>query len=427
MSKSAELNVGGNSYKLPLIKGTENEVALDISLLRRESKLITIDPGYGNTGSCKSQITFIDGEKGILRYRGINIEELAVHSSFLETAWLLINGELPNQETLKNFADKISSYSELNDSFKQFFKCFPRKAHPMAVTGSMVGALATFYTDDSIEEGNEQIATFHLIGKVASIVAFAYKHSIGEDFINPQYGLDYSSNFLYMLFKNSNNEYLADPIVSKTMDLLFLLHSDHEQNCSTSTVRIVGSSQVNIFSAITAGINALWGPLHGGANQAVIEMLDNILISGDKGKDFLEKIKNKKTGLRMMGFGHRVYKSFDPRALLIKKACFQLLKKLNVESPLLDLALQLEENALNDEYFIERKLYPNVDFYSGIILNAIGLPVNMFTTLFVIGRIPGWIAQWNEMKRDPDNKIARPRQLYTGENKRSYVVLKNRK
>ena len=427
-TEAARIAIAGSEYELPVVRGSEGEVAVDISRLRRQAGVITIDPGYGNTGSCRSSITFIDGERGILRYRGVPIEQLAEHSSFLEAAWLLMEGELPNREQLDTFIDHITYHTMIHEDVKRFYAGFPHQAHPMAITGAVVGALSTFYPD-SMQVTNDremEIAVHRLIAKVPTIVAYSYKHSMGQPFMSPLNRLDYASNFLQMMFATPAEDYEVDPVVARTMDLIFLLHADHEQNCSASTVRMVGSSQANLFSAISAGVHALWGPLHGGANQAVVEMLEQIQATGDDGRQFLEKVKNKRAGTRLMGFGHRVYKNFDPRARIIKRACFEVLERLNVSTPLLDLAVQLEEIALRDEYFIARKLYPNVDFYSGIILQALGVPVNMFTTLFTIGRLPGWIAHWKEMIHDPETKIARPRQIYTGPRERPYVPMDQR-
>jgi citrate synthase len=428
MSETAVLHVNGGTFELPVLKGSEDELAVDISKLRQQSGVITMDPGYANTGSCRSAITFIDGERGVLRYRGIPIEQLAAGSHFLECAWLLMYGELPSKQQLDEFTDHITYHTMVHEDVKRFYAGFPKDAHPMAITGAVVGALATFYPD-SMQVGNDremEVATHRLIAKVPAIVAYSFKHSIGQPFMTPLNKLDYASNFLHMMFATPAEEYEVDPLIAQTMDQILLLHADHEQNCSASTVRMVGSSQANLFSAISAGVHALWGPLHGGANQAVIEMLGQINSTGDDGKQFLQKVKDKKTGLRLMGFGHRVYRNFDPRAQILKKATFDLLEKLNLSNPLLDIAIQLEEIALNDDYFIERKLYPNVDFYSGIILQAIGVPVNMFPTLFAIGRLPGWIAQWSEMIHDPDNRIARPRQIYVGPKEHPYVPMSER-
>ena len=426
--EAARISIEGTDYELPVVRGSEGEVAVDISRLRNQAGVITIDPGYGNTGACRSSITFIDGERGILRYRGVPIEQLAEHSSFLEAAWLLMEGELPNRKQIGTFIDHITYHTMIHEDVKRFYAGFPHQAHPMAITGAVVGALSTFYPD-SMEVTNDremEIAIHRLIAKVPTIVAYSYKHSMGQPFISPLNKLDYAANFLHMMFATPAEEYEVDPVVARTMDLIFLLHADHEQNCSASTVRMVGSSQANLFSAISAGVHALWGPLHGGANQAVVEMLQQIRASGDDGRQFLDKVKNKRAGMRLMGFGHRVYKNFDPRATIIKRACFDVLERLEVSNPLLDIAVQLEEIALRDEYFIARKLYPNVDFYSGIILQALGVPVNMFTTLFAIGRLPGWIAHWLEMIHDPETKIARPRQIYTGARERPYVPMDRR-
>ena len=428
MSETAVLRIDGGTFELPILRGSENEVAVDISKLRQEAGVITMDPGYGNTGSCRSAITFIDGERGVLRYRGIPIEQLAERSNFLEAAWLLMYSRLPTREELDEFTTHITYHTMVHEDVKRFFAGFPKDAHPMAITGAVVGALATFYPD-SMEVSNDremEIATHRLIAKVPTIAACSYKHSIGQPFMHPINRLDYAANFLHMMFATPAEDYEVDPLLARTMDLILLLHADHEQNCSASTVRMVGSSRANLFSAVSAGVHALWGPLHGGANQAVIEMLGQVRNSGDDGKAFLQKVKDKQTGVRLMGFGHRVYKNFDPRATILKKACFEVLERLKLDNPLLDIAVQLEEVALADEYFIERKLYPNVDFYSGIILQAIGVPVPMFPTLFTIGRLPGWIAQWSEMIHDPDTKIARPRQVYVGETERRYVPIEER-
>lgn len=424
----AHISVNGNKYNLPVINGTEDELAVDISTLRRQSGVITIDPGYANTGSCQSGITFVDGENAILRYRGIPIEELAEHSSFLEVALLLIKGLLPTRLQLDEFIENLSEHVILDDSLKQLFEGFPTDAHPMAITGTIVGALSAFhpYSVNTTDEKDVQAAVYGLIGKIPTIVAHSYRHSQEQRYMPPLENYDYVSNFLHMMFSTSSLQFELDPIVVQTMDLMFLLHADHEQNCSASTVRIVGSSKANLFSAISAGIHALWGPLHGGANQAVVEMLQDIQSSGDNGQKFLEKVKNKKAGIRLMGFGHRVYRNFDPRASIIKRACFEIIERLNVSNPLLEIAIQLEEIALKDDYFISRKLFPNVDFYSGIILQALGVPVNMFTTLFTIGRLPGWIAHWLEMLSDPEYRIARPRQIYTGATKHSYIPIEKR-
>ncbi len=428
MAGTAELRLGDQKIDLPIIEGTEQERAIDIRKLRGQTGYITFDPGYGNTGSCRSAITFIDGEQGILRYRGYSIEELAEKSSFLEVAYLLIFGELPKTAELKNFIESIRRHTMLHEDFKRFYGAFPKDAHPMAACSAAVGALATFYPDslDPTDPRQVEISVHRLIAKLPTMAAYAFKHSIGQPFLYPDNSLDYVGNFLYMLFGTPCEAYEVDPVLRDAFDLLLILHADHEQNCSTSTVRLCGSSMVNLFSAISAGINALWGPLHGGANQAVIEMLAAIRDEGLSARQFVERAKDKDDTSRLMGFGHRVYKNFDPRMKIIKKACFDVLGKLGVHSKLLEIAVQLEEIALNDDYFIERKLYPNVDFYSGVIYNAIGTPKNMFTAMFAIGRLPGWIAQWVEMHRDPDIKIGRPRQIYEGPTLRHYVQIEKR-
>ncbi|HEY2953675.1 MAG TPA: citrate synthase [Candidatus Eisenbacteria bacterium] len=422
---SATLEYDGKSVTLPLITGSEGEVAIDIQALRAKTGLITIDPGYGNSGSCRSAITFIDGEKGILRYRGYPIEELAEMSNFLEVAWLLIYGELPTAEELTGFARDITHHTMLHEDFVRFFQAFPKDAHPMPVSAAAVAALATFYqqpeTDQSIH-----FAILRLLAKMPTIAAYAYKHSIGQPFLYPDNRLDYSSNFLRMMFGTPCEEYSADPVLARAVDLLLILHADHEQNCSTSTVRMVGSSRANLFASISAGISALWGPLHGGANQQVIEMLEKIELEGGDAQKFVDRAKDKRDNSRLMGFGHRVYKNYDPRAAILKKSCTSVLNKLGIRSHLLEIAMKLEEIALKDDYFVSHKLYPNVDFYSGIIYQAIGFPVNMFTVMFTLGRLPGWIAQWMEMRRDPETRIARPRQVYTGSVQRAYGPITSR-
>jgi citrate synthase len=428
MAETAEIRVGDKSIQVPLIIGSEGERAIDISKLRSELGVITLDPGYANTGSCRSAITFINGEEGILRYRGIPIEELAEKSSFLEVSFLLIYGKLPSSDELSYLTESIRRHTMLHEDFKKIYSALPKDAHPMAACSATVGALATFYPD-SLEPRNPkevEISVHRLLAKLPTLAAYAYKHSVGQPFMYPKNELDYVGNFLRMMFGNPCEEFEVDPVVQKALDLLFILHADHEQNCSTSTTRLVGSSMVNLFGAISAAINSLWGPLHGGANQAVIEMLAEIRDEGMTGRQFVERAKNKDDTSRLMGFGHRVYKNFDPRAKIIKGACFDVLNKLGVHSKLLEIAVELEEIALKDEYFIERSLYPNVDFYSGVIYNAIGTPSNMFTALFAIGRLPGWIAQWVELHQDPDFKIGRPRQVYTGPTVNHYVPIGER-
>jgi citrate synthase len=427
MSETAELRFGESSIELPLIEGTEGERAIDISELRSKTGLITLDPGYGNTGSCESSITFINGEEGILQYRGYPIEELAEKCSFLEVAYLLALGELPNKEQLDEFRDSIRYHTMLHEDFKAFFGALPKDAHPMAACSAAVGALATFYPDslDPWVPREVEISTHRLLAKLPTIAAYAYKHSVGQPFIYPDNRLSYVGNFLRMMFATPCEPFEVDPVVEKAIDLLLILHADHEQNCSTSTVRLVGSSHVNLFAATSAGINALWGPRHGGANQEVIEMLQAIAEEGLTAKEFVDRAKNNDDTSRLMGFGHRVYKNFDPRAKIIKKACYDVLERLGVHSKLLEIAIELEELALKDEYFVERKLYPNVDFYSGVIYNAIGTPENMFTAIFAIGRLPGWIAQWNEM-HEQRQKIGRPRQIYQGATKRQIQPIESR-
>jgi citrate synthase len=428
MDDVAQLRIGDKTVELPIITGSEGETAIDISKLRSESGVITLDPGYGNTGSCQSAITFIDGDRGILRYRGITIEELAEKSTFLEVAYLLVYGALPKQEELDSFDESISAHTMIHEDFKRFFGALPKDAHPMAACSAAIGALATFYPDslDPHDSRQVDICVHRLIAKLPTMAAYAYKHSIGQPFMYPRNDLGYVGNLLHMLFGTPCEEYLVDPTIRKAIDLLLILHADHEQNCSTSTVRIVGSSMVNLFSAISAGIQALWGPSHGGANQEVIEMLEAIRDQGMTTREFVEKAKMGNSSVRLMGFGHRVYKNFDPRMKIIKQSCYEVLQKLGVRTKLLEIAVELEEIALKDDYFIERKLYPNVDFYSGVIYNAIGTPTNLFTALFALGRLPGWIAQWMEAHSDPAFKIGRPRQVYTGPLETAYTPIDNR-
>jgi citrate synthase len=417
---SARIEFDGKTVSLPVVEGTEGERAIDIEKLRAQTGLITLDPGYGNTGACTSAITFIDGEKGILRYRGYPIEDLAKKSTFLEVAWLLLYGELPKMTDLMTFTREVTHHSLLHEDFGKFFGALPKDAHPMPVCAAAVGALATFYQD---AENEQQIhdTIVRLIAKMPTIAAYSYKHSIGQPFIYPLNRLEYSANFLRMMFATPCEPYEVDPVLARAVDLLLILHADHEQNCSTSTVRMVGSSRANLFASISAGISALWGPLHGGANQQVIEMLERIEVEEGSAEKFLAKAKDKNDTARLMGFGHRIYKSYDPRAAIVKKACSDVMSRVGVSSRLLEIAMRLEEIALQDDYFVSRKLYPNVDFYSGVIYKALGIPENMFTVMFTIGRLPGWIAQWLEMRRDPSFRIARPRQIYTGAPQRAYV------
>jgi citrate synthase len=429
MSDKAILRVNGKDIELPVIVGTENEQGVDISKLRGKSGVITLDPGYANTGSCRSAITFVDGEKGILNYRGIPIEVLAEKSTFLETAYLLIRGKLPTRTELDRFTQEITRHTMLHEDMKRFYEGFPkRRAHPMAVCAAVVSALSAFYPEflDPPDGGEEGGAVTRLLAKFPTIAASSYKHSIGQPFVYPNNRLEYSPNFLHMMFATPCEPYEVDPIVSKALDLLLILHADHEQNCSTSTVRMVGSSLTNLFASISAGINALWGSLHGGANQKVIEMLESIAAGEGNAERFVERAKSRDDTTRLMGFGHRVYKNYDPRAKILKRTCHEVLEKLGVQSKLLEIALKLEQIALKDEYFVKRSLYPNVDFYSGVIYQAMGVPTNMFTVLFAMGRLPGWIAHWVEMHQDPDFKIGRPRQIYTGPTGVRYVPLAER-
>src|SRR6202047_2887412 len=417
MSEHAELNWDGNKALLPLIKGTGGERAIDISKLRGQTGLITLDSGYGNTGSCQSAITFIDGEKGILRYRGIPIEELAEQSTFVETAYLIIYERLPSRAELRRFSDLLTLHELIHEDMKFHFEGFPSNAHPMAILSSMINAAGCYYPDllAPQEAQNFDQATAFIISQVRAIAAFAYRKSRGLPFIYPKPQYKYTPNFLHMMFSLPYADYELKPEVVRALDLIFLLHADHEQNCSTSTVRMVASSKAGLFASVASGVCALWGPLHGGANQAVLEMLEEIHREGDDGSRFIEGAKDKKSGRRLMGFGHRVYKSHDPRAKIIKKQCDDLLAELKISDPLLDIALRLEQAALHDPYFIERKLYPNVDFYSGIMMRAIGIPLQMFTVIFAIGRMPGWIANYREVSESEAGRLCRPRQIYIGE------------
>ena len=416
----AQLHYDGGDLAMRVIEGTEHERAIDIAQLRSKTGLITLDPGFGNTGACTSAVTFIDGDRGILRYRGYPIEELAEKSTFLEVAWLLMKGELPSAAELEAFSNSVRHHTMLHEYFGRFFEGLPKDAHPMPVCAAAVGALATFYQQPENEQTTQDTIT-RLIAKMPTLAAYSFKHSLGQPFIYPRNALDYASNFLHMMFATPCEEYDVNPTLAKAIDLLLILHADHEQNCSTTTVRVVGSSRVNLFASIAAGISALWGPLHGGANQEVVEMLERIEAEGGDAQKFVDRAKSKKDNSRLMGFGHRVYKNFDPRAVILKKACMDVLNTLGVTSKQLEIAIKLEEIALADEYFISHKLYPNVDFYSGIIYKALGIPVNMFTVMFALGRLPGWIAHWLEMRNDPATRISRPRQVYTGPTQRTYV------
>ncbi|MBI2826464.1 MAG: citrate synthase [Planctomycetia bacterium] len=425
---SAKLRLGDQEIDLPIIEGTEQERAVDISHLRAETGFITLDEGYVNTGATTSTITYLDGEQGILRYRGYPIEVLARECDFLETSYLLIYGELPNAEQLVTFRNHLRRHTMLHEDMKSFYNGFPRDAHPMAILSSVVGALSTFYQDslDPRDPGQVEISIYRLMAKLPTIAAFSYKKSIGQPFVYPQNDLEYCENFLRMMFAVPSEPYKLDPDFVEALNLLLIVHADHEQNCSTSTVRMVGSSNANLFASISAGICALWGPLHGGANQACIEMLEQIRASASGVGKYVDMAKDKNSGFRLMGFGHRVYKNYDPRATIIKSMCDRLLGKTKIQGSIFEIAQELENTALSDPYFVERKLYPNVDFYSGIIYRAMGIPVQMFTVLFAIGRLPGWIAHWMEMHASPTKKICRPRQIYTGPREREFVPLHKR-
>ncbi len=428
MSNTAEIKVGGETYELPVIEGSEQERAIDISALRGQSGTITIDPGFKNTGSTTSAITFLDGEKGILRYRGYSIEELAEKSNFLEVSFLLIYGHLPSKQEYTSFEESITKHTLVHEDVKKILEGFPSTAHPMGVLSSLVCAQTAFYPEslDPNRSADEvDMSIIRLIAKMPTFAAWSYKNQIGQPVNYPDNQQNYTANFLKMMFANPAEQYEVDPVVANALDKLLILHADHEQNCSTATVRVVGSSHASMYASISAGINALWGPLHGGANQAVIEMLENIKKDGGDTKKWMAKAKDKNDPFRLMGFGHRVYKNFDPRAKIIKKAADDVLEKLGVKDPVLDIAKGLEEEALRDPYFVERKLYPNVDFYSGIIYRALGIPTDMFTVMFAMGRLPGWIAQWKEMRENKE-PIGRPRQVYTGANERPYVGMSDR-
>lgn len=419
---TAKLNLNGQDYELPIVEGTENETGLDISSLRGTSGTITLDPGFGNTGACQSSVTFINGEEGILRYRGYPIEQLAGNATFVEVCFLLIFGHLPSTEELADFSEQLTYHSMIHEDMKKFFEGYPPTAHPMAILSSMVASLSTYYPEASSDESN----IIRLLAKVKTIAAYAYKKSIGQPIIYPRNSLTYCENFLHMMFAVPTEEYPVDPLLVRALNSLLILHADHEQNCSTSTVRIVGSAQANLFASIAAGICALWGPLHGGANQKVLEMLEMIREDNCDYLKYVNMAKDKDSEFRLMGFGHRVYKNFDPRATILRKTADEVLNKLGINDPLLEIAKSLEEVAFNDEYFVERNLYPNVDFYSGILYRAMGIPTNMFTVMFAIGRMPGWIAHWKEQEDDPRGRIGRPRQIYTGPEKREYVPIADR-
>ncbi len=428
MELTAKLVIDGKTFELPIIEGTEGEKAIDISRLRQETGLITLDPGYANTGSCQSNITFMNGEKGILRYRGIPVDQLAEHSTFVETAYLLINGELPTRSQLTRFSVLLNDHSLVHEDMREFFESFPRRAHPMGILTSMVNALRAFYPElpERTEEEEINVTFTRLLSKLRTMAAMSYKISRGHRVVYPRHDLTYAANFLNMMFDSPVRPYEIDDDLVDALNVFWILHADHEQNCSTAAVRLVGSARVNLYAAISAGISALWGPLHGGANQAVVEMLSDIEASGGDVDPFVARARDRNDPFRLMGFGHRVYKTYDPRAIIMKKMCDKVLKKLKRHDPLLDIARKLEEVALKDPYFIDHNLYPNVDFYTGILLRAIGIPINMFTVMFAIGRLPGWISQWKESMDDPKWKLHRPRQIYTGLNEKDYVPMGDR-
>lgn len=421
----AKLSFRGKEYDLPIIEGSEGEVGLDITALRNQSGAIAFDPGYGNTGACKSAITFIDGDKGILRYRGYPIEELAEKSSFIEVSYLLLNGELPTSEQLSNYNDQLTHHSLIHEEMKKMFEGYASTAHPMGMLAAMVASLSGYYTDsDKISDVN--LNAIRLLSKIKTIAAFSYKKLLGQPYVYPQNSLSYTADLLHMMFAVPSEHYSVSPVLEDALDKVLILHADHEQNCSTSTVRMAGSSRANLFATISSGISALWGPLHGGANQEVLMMLEQIRQDNCDYKKYVNLAKDKNSGYKLMGFGHRVYRNFDPRAKILKEASDRVLHDLKVFDPLLDIAKNLERVALEDEYFIERKLYPNVDFYSGIIYRAMGIPMNMCTVMFALGRLPGWLSHWKEMVSDQSLKINRPRQIYTGETQRTYVPIYER-
>jgi citrate synthase len=428
-TEAARLQLNGKEIELPVVVGSEQERGIDVSKLLASTGCTTLDEGYANTGSTVSKVTFLDGDRGILRYRGYPIEDLAANCDFLEVAHLLIYGNLPTQEQLDNFRSVILRHTMLHEEMRRFFGGFPRDAHPMAILSAAVSALSTFYQDslDPNDPRQVEVSIHRLLAKLPTIAAYSHKKSIGQPFVYPQNDLSYCANFLQMMFAVPCEPYEVDPDAVAALNLLLIVHADHEQNCSTSTVRMVGSSNANLFASISAGICALWGPLHGGANEAVVLMLEKILADGGNVKKSVEMAKDKRSNFRLMGFGHRVYKNFDPRCVIIKKACDKLLAKMKIRDPLFDIAQELEQTALSDEYFIERKLYPNVDFYSGVIYRALGIPVGMFTVLFAMGRLPGWIAHWVEMHQNPQKRICRPRQVYMGPQQQKLVPLKERK
>jgi citrate synthase len=421
---TAKLVLHNHELELPLVVGSEGECGIDVARLRAETQAVTLDPGYGNTGSCQSAITFINGEKGILRYRGYPIEQIADHATFPEVCYLIIYGELPSARQLADFREQLTYHSMIHEDMKKFFEGYPPNAHPMAILSAMVASLSTYYPESGGDDDDLNI--IRLLAKAKTIAAYAYKKSIGQPFIYPRNELPYCANFLHMMFAVPTTPYEVPQVHVDALNLLLILHADHEQNCSTSTVRMVGSSQANLFASISAGICALWGPLHGGANQKVLEMLEAIRQDGGDYMKYVKLAKDKSSEFRLMGFGHRVYKNFDPRATILRKTADRVLGELGIVDPLLEIAKGLEKVALSDDYFIERKLYPNVDFYSGILYRAMGIPTNMFTAMFALGRMPGWIAHWKEMRQDPASRICRPRQIYTGATERNYVPLGQR-
>ncbi len=426
MAEHVKLIYNDKTYELPLVTGSAGEKAIDITKLRQTTGLITLDPGFANTGSCSSAITFMDGEKGILRYRGIPVEQLAEHSTFRETTFLLVNGKLPNREQLDTASKRLNETSLVHEDMHIVFQNFPRNSHPMGILSSMVTALRSFYPELPVAQEEINITVMRLLSKLRTMAAMSYKISVGHNIVYPRYDLSYCANFLNMMFNSPVKPYHIDLDIVKALNVFWILHADHEQNCSTSAVRVVGSGRVNLYAAVSAGIAALWGPLHGGANQAVIEMLSEINESGKSLSQIVEKAKDRNDPYRLMGFGHRVYKTYDPRAKIMKKTCDKILEKLKISDPLLDLAKELEEIALKDDYFIENNLYANIDFYSGIILRAIGIPTNMFPVMFAIGRLPGWIAQWKESMDDPAWRLSRPRQIYTGPVETNYIPMDER-
>jgi citrate synthase len=422
---TAELKLNGRNYEFPVVEGTEQELGIDFSTLRSRTGAISLDPGYGNTGSCSSSITFINGEKGILRYRGYPIEEVAKRASFVEVCYLLIYGHLPTRPQLEEFGDQLTHHSLIREEMRRLFENLPHSAHPMVILSAMTAALSAYYEDTGSEQ-HQDLNIVRLLAKAKTIAAFSYKKSIGQPIVYPRNELSYTQNFLNMMFSVPAEPYEVPKVLDRALNLLLILHADHEQNCSTSSVRMVGSSQPSLFAAISAGICALWGPLHGGANQRVIEMLQGIRDDGGNYLKYVDMAKDKSSDFRLMGFGHRVYKNFDPRANILKSAADDVLREMKREDPLLDIARNLEEVALKDDFFIERKLYPNVDFYSGILYRAMGIPTEMFTVMFALGRLPGWIAQWKEMREDPHGRIARPRQIYAGATQRDFVDVADR-